>query len=632
MSIQSYTRIPNGGFNRAVEPHMLRPDEFYDLLNLRPSCGKLTQTTPIKAKFTLTSLYTGYAASSTMLMDIVRTNTAALRYLIVNQGEARYIDPETPFTQTLIPCVLQSSVPNNATVTGQCLLYGYNVTDFAAAGDYITVVIQADGATFKWSRNGGALSSALSIGPAEAIGANGLYVSFLSTTGYTSGDTWVWTRYNTIPFADSAVTAKFPYSKVSYMTDVYLGGIGRNVMRVRDGFITSVGYRRVYGKYVAVYENHLVVGHYNPGDYHAVSGAAETYNAATIPFRVGWSDLDRPDDFFMTSVNEADVKTIPYSSSLDAINFGITGMAVLNGVNYIYLAEAIHKMTYVGLPNVMQVESAFEGVGCAFPSGLVNTKRGHYFISKNDFYYFDGVQPVAIGEPVRLKIFAEMVPPTDTHYERLFGYYDSDQQEVSWVYWVKLGTYYQARRVIYQERTGWWFFQNLPGKDTDSASQDIYAMCRVYQSQTRTLYGGTATLQIDTAIGDTGSEVKDSVTVAGVQSFTIPFFITPDLLYDELFVKKEGYLLHVDAGYSTGVTGVTVSMSNRTLLSETPTLTALAEVWTTTKAALNIGTVRAAGNVFRFQFAFTATNAATTPLTGCVLCGWGDSVYFRADR
>jgi hypothetical protein len=631
MSKQTYTRIPNGGFNRAVEAYMLRPDELYDVLNLRPSAGRLTQTPYLVKKQALTTLYTGETASPIKLLDIVRTTAADLRYLVITEQSARYVTPTALGTQVHIPCILQTVVPNNATITGFCLMYGFNATDFAAAADTYSVVIQAGGATFKWNKNGGALSGALSIGPAESITANGLKVSFLSLTGYTPGDTWTWTRYNAIPYSDSAVTVKFPYSKSSYMTDVYIGGIGRNIMRVKDGFISSIGYTRTYGKYVTCFQNHLVVAHWNPGAYDAVAGVKETYDATLTPFRVGWSDLDRPDDFFATSVNEADVKTIPYSSSLDAVNFGITGMAQLNGSNWIYLAEAIHKMTYVGLPNVMTIECAFDGVGCAFPSGLVNTKRGHYFIGKNNFYFFDGVSPTVIGEPVRAKVFGEMVAPTDTMYERTYGYYDSDRQEVSWTYWTLNGTKYQPRQVVYQEKYGWWFFRNLPGADTDATGSNVLTACRVYQAVDKTMYGGTGYLYIDYDPTEASADILlDAVTSAGVQSYTAPYMITPDLYYTDLFKVKEADTIEFDANWTSGCDGLIVGMSARTLLSATPTITDLAEVWTPTKSIANVGLVRSSGSVYRFRFTFTPT-AATKPL-GCVLSGWGETTHFQADR
>ena len=621
-SKQVYTRIPNGGFNRSVEPHALKPDEWYDILNFRPEVGAMKQTAPIVQKQALTLLTDEAAVSQTKFLDIVRDASSNLKYLLVNHVTARHITPTTLSTQTLIPCVLQTAVPNNATVYGQCLLYGINATDFAAAADNIEITVQAGGATFKWRRNGGSWSSALAMGPAVAVGANGLYAAFMELTGYTVADTWKWTRMTSVPY-DAAVTSTkdFPYSSASYMTDIYLGGIGRNVMRVRNGFITSVGYRRAYGKYVVIFENHLVIAHYAGGVYSAGTGVADAYVATTTPFNLGWSHLSDPDQFFSTLANEADEYTIPYNSSPDGVNFGITGMALLNGSNWIYVSDAIAEQIYLGLPNVMQTKVKFNGVGCAFPSGLVNTKRGHYFISKDNFYFFDGIQPQAIGEPVRKKFFGEVVPPTDANYEKLYGFYDSSRQEVSWTYWTLVGTYYQVKQVVFQEKYNRWYFRNLPGIDT--AATNLTVCSRIYNTPDKLAFGGSGFLYFEYDTTETlANTVYDAVSVAGATTYTQPLLVTPDLFYEDLFYSKEADGLFLDAGWLSGVTGVTISHSIRKLIVDTVTMTDCTQLWISTLGATASGVPRVGGRVFRFQFKFTGTK----PLS-CILAGWGDRVY-----
>ena len=611
-----HTRLPNAGVDRTTEPHVGSPDGYYSLTNLRPVVGALRQTAPVISKVTLTTL-ASESNSTVRFIDLARTNAAALRYLVINESTARYITPTSLSTQTLIPAILQTKVPNNITSTGYCLLYGFNATDFASSGDYIEVKITGS-TTFQWNRNGGAWSSDVTIGSTVAIGSNGLYVDFLSTTGYTTNDLWRWTRAETIPYSGSVTsTANFNYSSAAYQTDVYFGGIGRNVMRVRDGFITSVGYKRVYGKHVAVFQNHLVVSHFVQGAYHAVNGVTDNFVAATTPFTIGWSDLNNPDNFFATDLNEADEFKIPYNSYSEYTNYGVTGFGALGTTLYIYTADGMSTMDYLGLPNVMQILPKFT-VGSIYHNGLVVTKNGHYFIARDNFYFFDGVRPKPIGDGVFEQFYSEVLPldPSSSDSESVIGYYDAFRREVSWLYWTAAG---QCRQIVYSEKFNRWFFRNLPYETANKAR----AVGRVYNSTSRLIYGGVQKLNFDYTSGeDVATILLDDQANS---SYTQPTVITNDIIYRDLHTVKESDRLYLDAGWASGVTGLQASVSLRTYIGDTVTFVNHLSIWTTTIVDGMVSLVRASGRVLRYKFVFFGSKPVD-----CVLYAWGDPAYDEA--
>jgi hypothetical protein len=547
---------------------------------------------------------------------VIRDNNAAFRYLVLNETNARYVDPNNTATQTLLPVILQINVPNNTTVTGQCLLYGFNSTDFSANGDNIEVVIDS-ATTFKWRRNGGAYTTGVAIASVVSIGANGLKLAFQTTTGFTVSDTWKWQRYNTLPTGD-ATTSRFVYDKAFYNTDAYFGGISRNIMRVRDGFITNVGYKRVYGKYVGVFNNHLIVGQFAEGVYNAISGVVDPFTAADTPFVLGWSDLNNPDNFFSTDVNEADTYPMPYNDYPDGLTLGITGMGQLGHTNWIYTADSMSSMDYVGLPRVFQILPAHP-VGSIYPNGLVKTKVGHYFIARDNIYFFDGVQPRPIGDPVRKKLYSELMPATETYYDVVNGAYDPTKREVSWTYIYKNGSYYQVRQVVYMERYDRWFFRNMPD---DSGALGLGCRCtgRTYADTERMLYGGLGAVWGDINAEGVGSILPD---LAGASpSYTNPYAETNDLNNNDIFHVKETDGIMIDAGWTSGVTGLEVGFQRRALISEAVSLSALSQRWTNAQPGMKLGVPRGAGRVWRFSF----TMYGTKPY-GCVLNGWGDTLY-----
>jgi hypothetical protein len=558
---------------------------------MRPVLGRLEQTPWLQTFQALTKLTGETPDTSTHFIKLVKNVAGNLRYLILNETNARFMDPTTPATQTLVPCILQVAKPNNTSLTGECLLYGFNVTDFAAAGDQIDVQI-ASATTFKVQRNGGGYGSALPISASQLVTVNGLYVAFqgggalTDFANFTPGDTWSWIRYNVLPSTDySNTTFNLSYPSASYNTDVYIGGVARNIMRVRDNFITSVGYTRAYGMHVMVFQNHLFISQYAPGVYDAVSGIVDSYNAKTTPFVLAWSHLNNPDQLFSTLINEADQKTIPQQEFYELANLGITGLTKWRNLGYVFLTDSISTIQYVGLPNVMFITGLNGSVGSYFKSGVVSTPNGVYFISRSDFHVIRQFEPEAIGQKVRNKFFGEICAISDNNHQRTFGFYNPYSKEVIWTYWVLISAgVYQVRQVVYNEITDDWYFRNVPS--LSSGYSDAYAGCPHYGTFGQNVYGYKQNLYIDQAAGVSTGALTDSYTTVPAPGgvYTTPYFETPFMDYKDPFHIKQSSGMHIDAGWTAG-TSVQVSQAASDLIGVgSPTMAALSQVWTPTLA------------------------------------------------
>lgn len=547
------------GFDQQRQRHLMDSAACWTLNNLKPVKGRLEQTPWVDTFKSMTNL-TGDTTSPTRFVKLVKDIAGNLQYLILNEANARFMDPVTTTTQVLIPSVQQVACPADTTLTGQCLLYGISVLDFTTTNDQFDVKT-VSASTFEWRKNGGAWSSALTIGPATLITSNGLTVAFQAGgavtdyVNYPVGSVWSWQRKDAMPTPLSdATTFNLPYGSDSYQNDTYIGGYARTVWRVRDNMITTVGYTRAYGKHVAIFENHLFISHFAPGVYNVSTGIADSYNPQTTPFIMGWSHLDNPDQTFPTNINEADQKVLPQQSSAELSNLGIMGMAPWRGLLYAFLTDNIWTCQYVGLPNVMYWTTLNSNVGSLFGAGIVRTPLGLYFIGRNDFYNITYFEPTAIGQRVRDQFLAELVSISNPRHQRTFGFYNTQTKEVIWTYWKRADANgrYQERQVVFCELTQEWYFRNMPC--ADSQQSDCLCGTQLYDSQTQNIYGYKQVLNADQAPGVTTGGLGD---VIGVSSgvFVNPQFETGFLNYqgNDPFHVKEASTMQIDAGADVGM-------------------------------------------------------------------------------
>src|ERR1035437_4694474 len=242
-------RVPTGGVDRSQQSFLLaqqtayqialnqtgfKQESFDTLLNFRPYRSQLVQTPPFISLFSLSGFAGSGAPNQVRLMLQILDNAGTLQYFVLDEATARFVLPTNTATQTQINFVLQTVIPTNTTINGQCLLYGINTTDFAALNDEIDVVITATG-TFKWRKNSGAYTTGVAIAPTVALGGNGLMVAFQALTGYTISDTWSW-KLTTTPYA--ATYPSYGVKQATYQRDVYVSGYDRNILRLRNNLLT----------------------------------------------------------------------------------------------------------------------------------------------------------------------------------------------------------------------------------------------------------------------------------------------------------------------------------------------------------------------------------------------------------
>ena len=617
-SFQPHTRKFTKGFDQSTQRHLIDEAASWDLLNMRPVQGRLEQTPWLyEVSVIPTNPSPGAIKLLKTLTDIVGSST----YLVVDTKYARQWIASSD-TWSKFPVTIQTVKPNDSTVRGECLLYGISTSDFAADGDTIEVNIHTDGSHFRWRKNAGAYSSDLVIGPAVVLSGS-LTVSFQGAgavddyNNYTVGNTWTWKRQDLLTNVDpSGSTGNLSYSNDSYLTDVYVGGVDRRIMRLRNGVFSQVGYSGVYGMHVALFYDHLFVSQYASGVYDA-AGEKDGFAASTTPWTLGWSHLDNPDQFFATIINEADQKTLSHGN-IGTNNAGITGLAVWRGLLYVFMTDTIHTFQYVGLPRVVQETPLNSNIGSVFKSGVIRTPTGIYFIGRDDFYLIKEFEPEAIGQRVRNKFFSEIVT-TNSLYGNTFGFYNSNTKEVVWTYCVKVNTGFvgdfQQRQVVYSEITDEWYFRNVPC--AFSGYSILQSAVPMYGTE-RALYGYAGSLAADIVDGATTGAIKDTndFTTGATPAFTVPFNETGIADIGDPFHVKESSGLLVDAAWDAGAS-LKVYQSTQNLIAKgTMPMTALAQVWTPTTAEVRLSLPRSAYRQVAYRHEFIGTDSENPPYGG----------------
>jgi hypothetical protein len=294
----------------------------------------------------------------------------------------------------------------------------------------------------------------------------------------------------------------------------------------------------------------------------------------------------------------------------------------------------MHTMRYVGLPNVMQIDLLVPNIGSMFSAGMVVTPDGHYFISVDNIYLFDGSKPRPIGFEVCEQFFAEVSTAVlNPRFDWTFGKYDAKRSEVIWTYWINGANAYQCKQMVYQVDFKRFYFRHLPSDDT-TANTNIRAFTPNPIAEVRGsfIYGGYQVLLQDWTLDRTDYEniVPDHVD----NIFTLPVAETPDLSYGDLYGVKEHSSLILDASFTYG-TGFTVEHSARTLVSALPTFETLAQTWTPTLPERLLSFPHKSGIVFRYRFTGSGAGSyqpaeggqSFSPITGLKLFGYADFLY-----
>jgi hypothetical protein len=97
----------------------------------------------------------------------------------------------------------------------------------------------------------------------------------------------------------------------------------------------------------------------------------------------------------------------------------------------VYKERSIYLGRYVGPPVIWQWQLISSDVGATSQECIVDTGTAHLFISRDDFYIFDGSRPRSIGAPVREYYLKNSDP---AYRYKTKGYYDKTRNRVWWFY------------------------------------------------------------------------------------------------------------------------------------------------------------------------------------------------------
>ena len=407
----------SGGLDRSTSSHLSKMEDFYELLNFRPSRDKkgVIEQTPywkLDHQFAQITINTGAGnvteSSSCRIRGMF--DYGVTKRLLVTDYSVR---AGTIGALTAQQCFRQVAVVGSGTVptaqTGCHITIGNVTTAAVALGS--TIDVEIDGATtFRWRVNGGAWTSLVAITTTGVtLGATTITVWFLATTGFTIGHRWEWKRTDQINEATETnagavgvlQTHFVLYENNVYFTATNTGQIWKLVLPASGlSYVISAGYRPIYGKYLANFSNHLVVSSFTTNP---------TYNPALLlsaNTAVAWSDRDNFDNFIALDTNEADIYYFPVLFSNEVTTFPlIYGLQTINNQLYVFIGREIWRTSYLGLPIVFNFEKVLDfqtttDANTTARLEVYNVENGVVLFNHNGFYFFNGNEFKNIGAPV----------------------------------------------------------------------------------------------------------------------------------------------------------------------------------------------------------------------------------------
>lgn len=325
-----------------------------------------------------------------------------------------------------------------------------------------------------------------------------------------------WARWVSYPWGDTTYMVRYGQA-YARQNGVYRPLFG--------SALTTEGFNQAY--HVVVYERHLMVT-----------------NASGL----SWSGLDDFQDMVPTFFNEADQFPILSRRSADAQTATMTGLALLGRFAYAYTKDTIYRVTYVGLPRVMQVEGTPSTVGSFYPYGVVAAGNRHYFISEENFYEFDGNQSVAIGDPI-IKTFLEELTTDRVQQNLLWGYYDVRASTVVWHFPSKTGSGTIDRALYFDTKSRAWSIRSIP---------DVHDVVDLFYAQNLTAFQGDMTpgigeLAYQRPTHGLGRDLMHGETTTEWWNTQLVRLETGDRSYGEPGNLKDMDSFFFDSDYSGGV-------------------------------------------------------------------------------
>lgn len=427
-----------GGLNRGVFPFRAAKDSFYTLQNLRQARQQrgLIEQTPYFGLSNQAVQGTYYSGGS-----LTEPTTSAIRALIDDTSGSGYTISDYVMmaanSSYQVQIFYQTVYPAAETAFTGLLLV---INDLPSLGITLgqTLDVEMTGpAAFRWRKNGGGWTAGVPAIAGVNIDTNRATLYFLADTGFAGTETWSWQRtdYTVEPGAGLFVRTRPLPVKMTKNGSFFINNNDR-VMALRLGgtdptpYVISVGYRPVYANFLTNFSDHLFL-----------VGASKTLSAPSARNRT-WASSDKSnfDNFFSTSVNEADMDLLWVSTSSYFESLDIIGVAVLNTFLYIITGSEIYYSPDLGLPNVysfqkLKTEHIIGTVGTA--NCIISTDSAIYITTDRTVLLFDGNSLINVGFDVR-SFFSVTTQP--------FGAFDFVNKELN----IVLGTTILVYQVDYQ--------------------------------------------------------------------------------------------------------------------------------------------------------------------------------------
>jgi hypothetical protein len=308
-----------------------------------------------------------------------------------------------------------------------------------------------------------------------------------------------------------------------------------NALRRNNGSTdVAVSAEAPAGRYVTSWYDHMVVG-------------APVGNVNRVQF----SDLYDFSKWTPTPTNEADHYDFVEWQQTDYPWVGVTGLAKLRNILYVYTPTAIIPMQYVGLPKVIQVMDSgiVTHIGNTHPWALVPLDNVHFFYDgiEQNFFAFDGQQTIPIGDPIR-KYVQETLSTNLSLASKMWGYVDVEKREVWWLYCSSASSGELDQAVVFNYRQKIWFtasvenvhafcgttFSNTTVGDLDGIVQDLPGIVGEL---------GAATVATGRLFGSGAGKIlreeKTSDATSALLPQDDPVLETGDFHYGDIVTRKE---------------------------------------------------------------------------------------------
>lgn len=544
-----------GGLNRSIVTERADRGTFYDLKNYRHKFGEfgLLEETPRFYLYQQYDRFSYWYGGATIQEPVGAAivgqmqNEVTLEKYIVTDYTLRSA------ANLQLQVFYQVTVPAAETINTHCLIVINNVSALAITlGSTFDVEIDA-ATTFRWRKNGGAWTAGVACSTTgTAVDGGNVTVYFLASSGFTIGDLWQWRRTDStadLPGANMVASVRTT-EYTQYGNDVLFLGSNLRIMRLTSTYAISIGYRPIFAAHFAIFEDHLF----------AIGASTTLYTTATSATAsqhriVKNSDLNDIDNFWSTSVNEADTYTLPLGGMS-------TGVFVKDERLYVCTMDRIFYTDYLGLPIVFSwrefgrltfyVQSDYSSNVFLYNNCAVNTDRGVFLMTNEGLYLFNGANLAYIGAPI--------INITYNAGERFLlagcrKFYDSFQQELylitssvgSIVYQTSTQTFYQRFLAF---STGTWslFSRNgiiyVGGIDRKLLSEDVGRSHDVVVDASTAL--GVPTIGFHAIVGTPGfAAVKENQTVfifaKLIANGTAPYYnVTTAALFQLYWYIDEG--------------------------------------------------------------------------------------------